>query len=105
MQSADIKWNNEARTKILDDSDRVLREAVLDLAKTMSGNDPDDVYSALYARLKDRFIDFEPGPDIRKYANAISSGEIGATDGPGEDHPGDDAGADIDLADVQVNDG
>jgi hypothetical protein len=76
MRETDITWNDEARTKILDDSDRVLREAVLDLGVTMAGHDADEVYSALFARLKDRFIDFEPGPDIRKYADAIASGEV-----------------------------
>ena len=107
METSEIAWNNEARNKILEDSDRVLRDAVLDLASTMSGHDPDDVYSALYARLKDRFIDFEPGPDIRKYADAISNGEIAATgrsaDDTGSD-PADDTATDT-AADLQVNDG
>jgi len=76
MNSSDISWNDEARAKILDDSDRVLREAVLDLGKTLSGHDSDEAYEQLFARLKDRFIDFEPGPDIRKYADAIVAGEF-----------------------------
>ncbi|MEF2976692.1 hypothetical protein [Subtercola sp. YIM 133946] len=88
MQPQDIAWNDEARAKILDDSDRVLREAVLDLSRTMTGHDADEVYSALYAQLKDRFIDFEPGPDIRTYADAIANGEIA-----GDDATSDDAGS------------
>lgn len=32
MKSSEIRWNDEARGKILDDADRVLREAVVDLA-------------------------------------------------------------------------
>jgi hypothetical protein len=78
MNSTDISWNDEARAKILDDSDRVLREAVLDLAASAGENSSDEVYAELFSRLKDRFIDFEPGPDIRKYADAIAAGEIDA---------------------------
>ncbi|MGS0687454.1 hypothetical protein ACVBEQ_20250 [Nakamurella sp. GG22] len=76
MQESDIRWNEPARAKILDDSDRVLREAVLDLGKSMSGESSDAVYAELYKRLEGRFIDFEPGPDIRKYADAIVNGEF-----------------------------
>ncbi|WP_165063589.1 hypothetical protein [Marisediminicola senii] len=76
METTDIRWNDEARAKILDDSDRVLQEAVLDLAKTMVGEPSDAAFAELNARLKDRFIDFEPGPDLRKYADAIVAGEI-----------------------------
>jgi hypothetical protein len=68
--TTEIRWNDEARKKILDDSDRVLREAVLDLGKTMAGGESDEAFAELNARLKDRFIDFEPGPDLRKYADA-----------------------------------
>ncbi|MDN4639052.1 hypothetical protein QCD70_02220 [Agreia sp. PsM10] len=76
MNSTDIVWNDEARAKILDDSDRVLREAVLELSKTLEGHESDEAYEQLFARLKDRFIDFKPGPDIRKYADAIVAGDI-----------------------------
>ncbi|CAD5991489.1 conserved protein of unknown function [Agreia sp. COWG] len=76
MQSRDISWNDEARAKILEDSDRVLREAVLELAKTSEGRSSDEVYADLISSLKDRFIDFKPGPDIRKYADAIVAGEF-----------------------------
>jgi hypothetical protein len=78
MNSSDISWNDEARAKILDDSDRVLREAVIDLAGFAGDKSSDEVYAELFSRLKDRFIDFEPGPDIRKYADAIAAGEIDA---------------------------
>lgn len=78
MQPHDISWNDEARAKILDDSDRVLREAVLDLAASAGDKTSDEVYAELFSRLKDRFIDFEPGPDIRMYADAIVAGEIDA---------------------------
>lgn len=76
MQESDIRWNEPARAKILDDSDRVLREAVLELSTSMSGESSDAVYAELYKRLEGRFIDFEPGPDVRKYADAIVSGEF-----------------------------
>jgi hypothetical protein len=76
MRATDIRWNEPARAKILEDSDRVLREAVLDLGKSMNGASSDEVYAELYKRMEGRFIDFEPGPDIRKYADAIASGEF-----------------------------
>lgn len=76
MNSSDISWNDEARAKILEDSDRVLREVVLELAKTSEGRSSDEVYADLFSALKDKFIDFEPGPDIRTYADAIVAGEF-----------------------------
>lgn len=114
MDTADIRWNDEARAKILDDSDRVLREAVLDVAKTHADGISDEAFAELHARLKDRFIDFEPGPDLRKYADAIVAGEFGSGDaaqggaasggatqgGSGSDasaSPGSQTGADIDA--------
>jgi hypothetical protein len=77
MDATDIRWNEPAREKILDDADRVLREAVLEVAGH-EGISADDAFAELNARLKDRFIDYEPGPDIRKYADAIAAGEISA---------------------------
>ncbi|MGZ8803763.1 MAG: hypothetical protein ACXWZG_00495 [Microbacterium sp.] len=76
MEASDINWNEPARAKILDDADRVLREAVLDVARSHEGVSSDDAFAELNARLKDRFIDYEPGPDLRKYADAIAAGEI-----------------------------
>ncbi|GAB3137172.1 hypothetical protein [Marisediminicola antarctica] len=75
MNPSDIRWNDEARAKILDDADRVLREAVLDIAGSDPGTNADAIYADLNSRLKDRFIDYEPGPDIRTYADAIAAGE------------------------------
>ncbi|WP_317229222.1 hypothetical protein [Clavibacter sp. MX14-G9D] len=76
MQTDDIRWNQEARDKILTDSDRVLQEAVQTAARELEGQDWETVYQRLFEQLKDRFIDFEPGPDLRKYAEAVSRGEI-----------------------------
>ncbi|MDA3804175.1 hypothetical protein PED38_05135 [Clavibacter sp. CT19] len=76
MQTDEIRWNQEARDKILDDSDRVLQEAVQQAAKELEGKDWETVYQRLFEQLKGRFIDFEPGPDLRKYAEAVSRGEI-----------------------------
>ncbi|MFT2711996.1 hypothetical protein [Clavibacter sp. Sh2126] len=76
MQTDEIRWNQEARDKILDDSDRVLQEAVQQAAKELEGQDWETVYQRLFEQLKGRFIDFEPGPDLRKYAEAVSRGEI-----------------------------
>lgn len=76
MQTSEIIWNDQARAKILDDADGVLREAVVDIARTRAGISSDDAFAEINARVKDRFIDYEPGPDIRKYADAIAAGEI-----------------------------
>lgn len=75
MEASEIRWNDAAREKILEDSDHVLRQAVLDVART-EGISSDDAFAQLNAQLKDRFIDYEPGPDLRKYADAIAAGEI-----------------------------
>lgn len=82
MDTTEIRWNDTARAKILDDADRVLREAVLEIAGSHDGRSSDDAFAALNAKLKDRFIDFEPGPDLRKYADAIANGEIDSTPAP-----------------------
>lgn len=76
MKAEEIRWNDEARTKILEDADRVLREAVVDLAATMEGEPWEKPFAEINSRMKGRFIDYEPGPDVRKYAEAISHGEI-----------------------------
>jgi len=72
----DVVWNDEARDKILTDADRVLQEAVRDVsAETGEGDSWEDAFAALNERLKGRFIDYEPGPDVRKYAEAIVRGD------------------------------
>lgn len=76
MKSSEIRWNDEARTKILDDADRVLREAVVDLAGSGKEMTSDEAFAALTGKLKDQFIDWEPGPDLRTYADAIADGEV-----------------------------
>ena len=76
LNRSDIRWNDAAREKILEDSDRVLQEAVVELAGSMGGAESDQIFAELNSRLKGRFIDYEPGPDIRKYADAISAGDI-----------------------------
>ena len=76
MKQSDITWNDEAKAKILSDADMVLREAVVDLATTTRDKPADEIFAELNSRLKDRFIDYEPGPDIRKYAEAIADGQI-----------------------------
>lgn len=96
MKSEDIRWNDEARNKILADADRVLREAVVALGETMAGQPSDDVYAKLVARLKGRFIDFEPGPDVRKYADAIAAGDF--------DPEGVDLG-EVDIGEIDSNGG
>ncbi|QJU55634.1 hypothetical protein SCB71_00930 [Herbiconiux sp. KACC 21604] len=77
MEKTKIRWNDEARAKILDDADRVLQEAVEATAASHADASPDEVYAELNRHLKDRFIDYEPGPDVRKYADAIVAGDIG----------------------------
>lgn len=81
MNRSDIRWNEQAREKILSDADGVLQDAVLELAGSMAEADADTLFAELNNRMKDRFIDYEPGPDIRKYADAIAGGEFGAAAG------------------------
>lgn len=76
MRIDDVHWNEPARAKILEDADRVLREAVTEVAGSHAGEDSDAIYAELNKRLKGRFIDYEPGPDVREYADAIASGEL-----------------------------
>jgi hypothetical protein len=78
MTDRDIHWNDEARAKILDDADRVLEEAVEQVAASHADASSDEAYAELNRLLKDRFIDYEPGPDVRKYADAIVAGELSA---------------------------
>lgn len=79
MEQSEIRWNDEARAKILDDADNVLREAVSAVAASHADATSDEVYAELNRHLKDRFIDYEPGPDVRKYADAIVAGEVSAS--------------------------
>lgn len=72
----DVRWNDEARDKILSDADSVLRDAVTDVADGFEGGSWEDAFKALNERLKGRFIDYEPGPDVRKYAEMIAAGEF-----------------------------
>lgn len=78
MNTTDIHWNDEARAKILDDSDQVLRTAVLEVANSGGQISSDEAFEQLNSRLKTQFIDYKPGPDIRKYADAIAAGDIDA---------------------------
>jgi len=74
----EVHWNDEARDKIVTDADKVLQDAVTDVARGFEGDSWEAAFTALNARLKDRFIDYEPGPDVRKYAEAIAAGEYSA---------------------------
>jgi hypothetical protein len=76
MDIADVQWNEQARDKILTDSDRVLQEAVREVAASDAASSSDAAFAELIKRLEGRFIDFEPGPDIRRYADAIAAGEF-----------------------------
>lgn len=78
MTTEDIRWNDEARAKIVDDADNVLREAVLAVAGSGEKITSDAAFEQLNSRLKTQFIDYKPGPDIRKYADAIAAGDINA---------------------------
>jgi hypothetical protein len=76
MDTSEIRWNEQAREKILSDSDRVLREAVQTANEELAGEPWEKSFARLIELLEDRFIDFEPGPDIRTYAEAIANREI-----------------------------
>lgn len=71
-----VHWNDEARDKILTDADRVLQEAVAETARDFDGDGWEAAFAALNEKLKGRFIDYEPGPDVRKYAEMIAAGDF-----------------------------
>lgn len=76
MQIDEVKWNDAARAKILEDADRVFREAAQKVNSSMAGESYDDVYEALFGELKGQFIDFEPGPDLEAVAKAIEARQL-----------------------------
>ncbi|MGN7148926.1 hypothetical protein ACTHQ6_08010 [Arthrobacter sp. SAFR-179] len=76
MELQDVKWNEQAREKILLDADRALQEAVREAASSLSGSGKDQVYKFLFEKLKDQFVDFQPGPDLSQYAEAVANGEL-----------------------------
>ena len=80
----DVKWNEQARDKILLDADRALQEAVREAASSLAGKDKDEVYKFLFEKLKDQFVDFQPGPDLTKYAEAVAGGELAADEARAE---------------------
>lgn len=79
MDISDVRWNDEARDKILLDSDRVLQEAVQTVNGELAGESWEKAFARLIELLEGRFIDFEPGPDIRKYAEAIQDRRFDAS--------------------------
>jgi len=76
MELQDVKWNEQAREKILLDADRALQEAVREAASSLSGAGKEKVYEFLFEKLKGQFVDFQPGPDLTKYAEAVAGGEF-----------------------------
>ncbi|NOJ59949.1 hypothetical protein [Arthrobacter sp. 260] len=76
MDISDVAWNDPAREKILSDADKALQEAVKEAAAKHADSDRDQVYKFLFEKLQPQFIDFEPGPDLGKYADAIANGEL-----------------------------
>ncbi|TLM84818.1 hypothetical protein FDW83_05270 [Pseudarthrobacter sp. NamE2] len=83
MELQDVKWNEQAREKILVDADRALQEAVREAASSLSGADKDEVYKFLFEKLKPQFVDFQPGPDLTQYAEAVAGGKFTAAGDPG----------------------
>lgn len=80
MELNDVKWNEQARAKILLDADRALQEAVQSAATTLSNADKDEVYKFLFEQLRDQFVDFQPGPDLTRYAEAVVNGDFSSRD-------------------------
>lgn len=76
MNISEVTWNEQAREKILSDADKALQEAVKEAAATQAEGDRDQVYKFLFEKLQPQFVDFKPGPDLGKYADAIVNGEI-----------------------------
>jgi hypothetical protein len=83
MELNDVRWNEQAREKILLDADKALQEAVREAAATLDGADKDKVYKFLFEKLKDQFVDFQPGPDLTRYAEAVANGELASSGAAG----------------------
>ncbi|WP_406633191.1 hypothetical protein [Pseudarthrobacter quantipunctorum] len=83
MELNDVKWNEQAREKILLDADRALQEAVREASSSLADADKDEVYKFLFEQLKDQFVDFQPGPDLTRYAEAVANGDFGANGSTG----------------------
>ena len=79
MELNEVTWNEQAREKILLDADRALQEAVQKAASTLSNADKDEVYKFLFEQLKDQFVDFQPGPDLTRYAEAVVNGDFSSS--------------------------
>ena len=78
MELQDVKWNEQAREKILLDADRALQEAVKEAASSLPDAGKDEVYKFLFEKLKPQFVDFQPGPDLTQYTEAVAGGEFAA---------------------------
>ncbi|MHA7209905.1 hypothetical protein [Arthrobacter sp. MDT1-65] len=76
MELSTIGWNQEARDKILLDSDRALQGAVREAVETLDGKSRDEVYEFLFQKLQPQFVDFKPGPDLSACADAVANGEV-----------------------------
>ncbi|MBG6183686.1 hypothetical protein IWX75_001837 [Arthrobacter sp. CAN_A6] len=76
MELSTIGWNEEARQKILLDADRALQSAVREAAQTLKGSSRDEIYEFLFQKLQPQFVDFKPGPDLGKCADAVANGEV-----------------------------
>ncbi|GAB3521052.1 hypothetical protein [Arthrobacter monumenti] len=76
MNISDVKWNEEARQKILYDADYALQQALREAAQTLPDANRDRVYEFLVGKLEGQFVDFQPGPDLGEYAGAVAAGDI-----------------------------
>jgi hypothetical protein len=83
VELKDVKWNEQAREKILLDADRALQEAVREASSSLADADKDEVYKFLFEQLKDQFVDFQPGPDLSRYAEAVANGDFGSNGSTG----------------------
>ena len=83
MELNDVKWNEQAREKILLDADRALQEAVREASSSLADADKDEVYKFLFEQLKDQFVDFQPGPDLTRYTEAVANGDFGSNGSTG----------------------
>ena len=52
MELKDVKWNEQAREKILLDADRALQEAVREASSSLADADKDEVYKFLFEQLR-----------------------------------------------------
>lgn len=80
MKIHEVRWNEEARKKILVDADHALQEALRNASNSLPESNRNEVYESVFKELEGQFVDFEPGPDLGDYVDALVEGKLSFDD-------------------------